>query len=194
MLLLSPDAAVKKLCRALEWRATAPEWTSVGDEAVAREDATGKVALLDGTRDALGRPVLLVRVSRHVVAERDIDASKALSARAIEAAVDACDEQAGVEQFLGVFDMRGFRASGDKSNADFAFVKFMVKLLFDYFPRRVGRVLLVGAPLGFGPVWAVVRPWLGSYGELVRFVKPHEIRQYFSTDEDVPEELSDMMR
>ena len=185
------DEAVAKLQKLLAWRSGSEEWTSVSEVAVDAERATGKVELVDGgrTTDVLGRPVLLVRVAKHVIAERDLVASRALSAREIQATVDAIPPGSGVEQFLGIFDMRGFSAAGGKSNADFAFVKFMVKLLFDYFPRRVGRVLLVGAPMGFGPVWAIVKPWLGSYGELVRFAKPDEVREYFAAQEDVPTEF-----
>ena len=71
------------------------------------------------------------------------------------------------DKVLAIFDLRGFSAFGLDSNADFEFAKFLVSLLYIYYPRRVGQVLLVGAPAVFRPVWSVVRPWLRSYGELV---------------------------
>jgi hypothetical protein len=72
---------------------------------------------------------------------------------------------------LAIIDLHAF----GPRNADFAFMRFLVDALYSYYPRRVAAVLLVDAPPGFAAVWAVVRPWLGKYGRLARFVSAGEV-------------------
>ena len=55
------------------------------------------------------------------------------------------------------------------------------RLMFDVYPKRIGQVLLVGAPLIFQPVWAVIKPLLGKYAALVQFVSPQEAEAYFGS-------------
>jgi len=72
---------------------------------------------------------------------------------------------------LAIIDLHAF----GRANADFAFMRFLVDALYRYYPRRVAAVLLVDAPPGFAAIWAVVRPWLGKYGALARFVPAREV-------------------
>ena len=55
------------------------------------------------------------------------------------------------------------------------------RLMFDIYPKRIGQVLLVGAPLVFQPVWQIIKPLLGKYAALVQFVSPAEAEQYFGS-------------
>lgn len=43
-----------------------------------------------------------------------------------------------------------------------------IEAFFEYYPRRVGQVLLVEAPWVFGPAWEVIRPLMRKYAALVR--------------------------
>lgn len=52
--------------------------------------------------------------------------------------------------------------------------------MFDIYPKRIGQVLLVGAPLLFQPLWQVVKPLLGNYASLVQFVSADEAAGYFA--------------
>lgn len=84
----------------------------------------------------------------------------------------------GEEQMLGVFDLKGF----ELRNADLAFVAFLVEAFFEYYPRRVGEVLLVDAPWIFQPPWRAIKPLLRKYSELVRFVDRETLtREYFAS-------------
>ena len=56
--------------------------------------------------------------------------------------------------------------------------------MFDYYPKRISQVLLVDAPLAFQPMWQVVKPLLGKYAGLVRFVKAAEVARYFAPGDD----------
>lgn len=82
----------------------------------------------------------------------------------------------GDEQLLGVFDLKGF----ELRNADLAFVAFLVEAFFEYYPRRVGQVLLVDAPWIFQAPWKAIKPLLRKYSALVRFVdRPTLVKEYF---------------
>ena len=56
------------------------------------------------------------------------------------------------------------------------------RLMFDIYPKRIGQVLLVGAPLIFQPLWAVVKPLLGKYASLVAFVSVQEAKDFFASE------------
>lgn len=64
-------------------------------------------------------------------------------------------------------------------NADLPFIRFFIKIMFDYYPKRISQVLLVAAPLAFQPMWGVVKPLLGKYASLVRFVTVQEAEAFF---------------
>ena len=47
------------------------------------------------------------------------------------------------------------------------------------------KVLFIEAPFVFRPVWALVKPLLGKYSSLVRFVSLDEANEYFPEDSTV---------
>ena len=69
-------------------------------------------------------------------------------------------------------------------NADLPFIRFFVKLMFDIYPKRIGQVLLVGAPLIFQPLWQVIKPLLGKYAGIVQFCSVKEAAAYFASGAD----------
>lgn len=81
----------------------------------------------------------------------------------------------GDEQLLGIFDLKGF----ELRNADLPFVAFLVEAFFEYYPRRVGQVLLVDAPWIFQAPWKAIKPLLRKYSALVRFVDRETMRREF---------------
>lgn len=85
---------------------------------------------------------------------------------------------------IGIFDLRGF----GPANADFAFVAFLIKAFFFYYPKRASEVLMVNAPWAFMPAYNLVKPALGKYAALIRFVDVLEVRTYFASD-TVPSEF-----
>jgi len=49
-------------------------------------------------------------------------------------------------------------------------------------------VLFVDAPLIFQPPWQIIKPLLGKYSSLVRFVRSgEELEAYFDSRDDLPE-------
>ena len=65
------------------------------------------------------------------------------------------------------------------------FIRFFIKLMFDVYPKRIGQVLLVGAPLIFQPLWGVIRPLLGKYAGIVALCSPAEAAAYFLDDSSI---------
>lgn len=45
--------------------------------------------------------------------------------------------------------------------------RMQVDAFFEYYPRRVGQVLMVEAPWVFTPAWEVIKPLLRKYKALV---------------------------
>ncbi|GBG63839.1 hypothetical protein CBR_g39624 [Chara braunii] len=165
--------AAFKLVRMLRWRQEFGV-TNVTQESVARIAATGKAYLHDQL-DLVGRPVLVVRVARHLPNPEDIEDSQRLCVFLIEKAITMLPS--GQENILGIFDLRGFRSR----NADLSFIQFIIDVFFYYYPRRLGEVLFVDAPPIFIPIWKVFKPLLRSYADLVRFCSSKELgEQYFS--------------
>ena len=139
--------------------------------------------------------MVLVRVALNKVDERDIavrgrvarvplfssltpalQETELLCVFLMDQALAAVQQEESCETVLTVFDLRGFGAA----NADLPFIRFFIKLMFDIYPKRIGQVLLVGAPLIFQPLWQVVRPLLGKYASLVQFVSAKEASALFT--------------
>ncbi|GAX79298.1 hypothetical protein CEUSTIGMA_g6739.t1 [Chlamydomonas eustigma] len=92
----------------------------------------------------------------------------------------------GREQIVGIFNLGDFSVT---RNMDLTFIGFLVEAFFEYYPRRVGQVLLVDAPWMFGPAWEIIKPLMRKYAALVRFVSAEEVCQEFFTKDTVPPEF-----
>jgi hypothetical protein len=92
----------------------------------------------------------------------------------IERAIEARPQ--GVDTVIGIFDLRGFGLQ----NADFTFVRFLIEAFFDFYPRRAAEVLMVDAPIAFMAPYEMIKPTLGKYGNLIKFVSRAQVRQYFA--------------
>lgn len=172
------EEAEGKIRATLKWR------NSIGhvqDVDVQEEMATGKT-VVHHHKDIYGRSVLLVTARKHVVGEFTSKQSQSLLKYSIDKAIDVMDEES--ETLLGIFDLKGF----GPRNADLEYVSFLVDAFFKYYPRRIGEVLLVDAPLIFRPTWMIAKPMLGKYAKLVRFVSSKEAQSYFRPGE-VPRSL-----
>eukprot|EP00892_Ulva_mutabilis_P005675 jgi/Ulvmu1/347/UM001_0352.1 len=174
------EEAYTKLVTCLRWR---KEFNvhRVRYESVKREADTGK-AYLHEHQDIYGRPVLVIRVSKHVIGQFTERQSQELCTYFIEQAIAARPE--GIDTVMGIFDLKGFTIF----NADFNFVRFLIQAFFNYYPKMAGEVLMVDAPSAFLASYELMRPALGKYGNLIRFVKRAEVARYFSP-EAVPNEF-----
>ena len=110
---------------------------------------------------------------RHVVGQFPPRKSQELCVYYIEKAIEARPD--GIDTVIGIFDLKGFGLQ----NADFVFVKFLIDAFFNFYPRRAAEVLMVDAPLAFMAPYEAIKPALGKYGNLIKFVSRHRLRQYF---------------
>eukprot|EP00271_Cylindrocystis_brebissonii_P013523 TRINITY_DN33406_c0_g1_i1.p1 TRINITY_DN33406_c0_g1~~TRINITY_DN33406_c0_g1_i1.p1 ORF type:complete len:308 (+),score=56.06 TRINITY_DN33406_c0_g1_i1:67-990(+) len=172
------EKAVAKVAQAITWR-TEFGVDSLTDAAVAAPAASGQ-ALLHSSMDTKGRPVVIIVAAKHFPEANSLPAEQ-LCVHVVEQAVNKLPE--GAEKILGIVDLRGFTTK----NLDLGFVQFIVDLFFNYYPKRLGEVLFVDAPFLFKPVWALIKPMLKSYAELVRFCSADEVRDVYFTPETLPE-------
>lgn len=172
------DAAVGKLVKALTWRRDFGVDT-LTEDSVKGMAVTGK-AYLHTSPDIEGRPVVVVVAANHVPARDDLIESEKLCIYLIEKALSQLP--LGKDKILGIFDLRGFTSK----NGDLKFVKFLVDVFFNYYPKRLDQVLFVEAPFIFQPGWNMVKPWLKSYASLVRFCTVEVVRQEYFTADTVP--------
>ena len=107
---LDVDAAKQKLETMLEWRREFGA-DSITTTDVAKEAATGK-AYLHTQNDVFGRPVIVVRASKHVKDAAPLVESQRLCVFTLERALERLPE--GQDTVLGIFDLRGFK----NKNAD----------------------------------------------------------------------------
>lgn len=185
--------AASKIERCLLWR---KEFRAerLGPELFGREMRSRK-AYLHRHTDLAGRPVMVAFAHRHNVLERRLDESCHMCVWHLEQALDRLSlsepptladtsglhhdssVQLPIEQVMGIFDVRDF----SPLSMDPEFAKFLVDILYNYYPKRVGRVLFVGAPDLFRSFWDSLRPLIGRHAEVAEFVTAEEVREdYFA--------------
>eukprot|EP00438_Fugacium_kawagutii_P024566 Skav223346 [mRNA] locus=scaffold200:341250:341981:+ [translate_table: standard] len=97
---------------------------------------------------------------------------------------NAAEKPDAPEQALGIFDLREF----SPLQADLEVAGFLIEVLYNYYPGRTGKVLLVGAPDLFKAFWDNIKPLLGRYAKLADFVTVQELRDnYFKPGLEPPE-------
>lgn len=178
------EKATAKLAAAIKWREEFGV-QQLTKESVAEEAATGKAYLLKEP-DRMGRPVIIVAAAKHYPDKDRLLASQQLCVYMIEQALIKL--KPGQEQILGIFDLRGFKLK----NGDPAFVKFLIEAFFNYYPKRLGEVLFVDAPMIFQPGWSLMKPLLKSYSSLVRFCSADVVRNEYFTPETVPDAFKEI--
>ncbi|CAE8632145.1 unnamed protein product [Polarella glacialis] len=164
-----------------------------------QREMRSRKAYLHKHLDVVGRPVLVAVAQRHSVLDRRFEESCQMCAWFMEQMLDRLDTvpppSAGLpqrsseatEQALGIFDLRGF----SPLQADVEFAKFLVDVLYSYYPSRFGRVLLVDAPDVFSSFWETIRPLLHRYSLLVEFVSASDVRRLYFAPGLAPEEFQD---
>ena len=175
---LDGEAALKKIVKYQTWREENFSKESLNAPAVIEEARTGKAVLMK-ERDVLGRPVVLVTLIKHEVATRVLEDTQKLCVKLLDEGLEELKKE-GFEQetVMCVYDLRGF----SMKNADIDFTKFFISCIFDYYPKRISQVLLVEAPFVFKPVWGIIKPLMGKYSSLVKFVKAKEANEFFESE------------
>lgn len=172
------DHTACKLANAIAWRKEFGV-DNLTEESIQNIASTGK-AYLHEFPDVTGRPVVVVVAAKHLPSKHDLLESEKLCVYFLEKALSQLPP--GEEKILGIFDLRGFTLQ----NGDLTFIKFLIDVFYNYYPKRIGQALFVDAPLIFQPGWNIVKPWLKSYANLVRFCSADVVREEYFTAETVP--------
>lgn len=181
---LDVDAAADKLMHLAIWR---EKTRSVAEAHVAEQMAQRK-AYVHEHEDRSGRKVFVIRVARHAKTDDETStlAAQVLVQRLLDDAIHSMEQSSGGQRecLLGIMDLRGF----SMGNADPELANFLVDCFFKFYPKRMNELLLVDAPFMFRPTWQLIKPVLGKYAALVRFVSSRDVRDYF-IDGTVPPEF-----
>lgn len=175
------DHTASKLANAIAWRKEFGV-DNLTEESIQNIASTGK-AYLHEFPDVTGRPVVVVVAAKHLPSKHDLLESEKLCVYLLEKSLSQLPP--GKEKILGIFDLRGFTLQ----NGDVIFIKFLIDVFYNYYPKRIGQALFVDAPLVFQPGWNIVKPWLKSYANLVRFCSADVVREEYFTAETVPHDF-----
>eukprot|EP00434_Breviolum_minutum_P009261 symbB.v1.2.008162.t1/scaffold512.1/size193505/3 len=191
---LDVNEATEKLVKCLRWRQRF-RVEYLGPDMFPKELRSGK-GYVHQHPDIAGRPVMVAIARRHSIFERDLLESSRMCCWMLETALKRLamlePPSTGTkklappvpEQALGIFDLREF----SPLQADLEVAGFLIEVLYNYYPARTGKVLLVGAPDLFKAFWDNIKPLLGRYAKLADFVTVDELREnYFKPGLEPPE-------
>ncbi|KAH0468658.1 hypothetical protein IEQ34_001890 [Dendrobium chrysotoxum] len=178
LLVLNSMIEVKSFHLCQKWREDFGVST-LSEDSVKSIYSTGK-AYVHGFTDVKGRPVLVVVASKHFPEKQAATEDRKLCVLLIEKALHKLPY--GLGEILVIVDLRGFRTE----NADIMFFKFLIDAFYYYYPKRLGQVLLVGAPLVFQPIWQLLKPLMKSYAALVRFCDAETVRSEYFQEDTIP--------
>jgi len=155
---------------------------AISAEDVTAELATGK-GYVHGV-DRHGQAVMWAFAGRHDKRSRKLQESVHLILYCLEKAIRLGEER-GVEKICLVFDLSGFSSA----SMDYELVRELFVLLANYYPERLGQVLLWSAPSVFSAFWRVIRPYIDpATAAKVQFVARGDLGEHIDVGEH-PAEL-----
>ncbi|CAJ1437247.1 unnamed protein product [Effrenium voratum] len=189
---LDVNEATEKLVKCLRWR-RAFRVEYLGPDMFVKELRSGK-GYVHQHPDIAGRPVMVAIARRHSIFHRELLESSRMCTWMLETTLQKLSmlepprpgdshQEMEPEQALGIFDLREF----SPLQADLEVAGFLIEVLYNYYPARTGKVLLVGAPDLFKAFWDNIKPLLGRYSKLADFVTVEELRHYFHPGLEPPE-------
>ncbi|KAK5577630.1 hypothetical protein RB653_002573 [Dictyostelium firmibasis] len=166
------------LYEALKFRATFQDVGVEGitESMVVNELKSGK-SYFHGT-DKGGRPVCIVKTSRHDSYNRDLNESMRYCVYVMENGKSMLKD--GIETCTLIFDMSDFSSK----NMDYPLVKFMVELFQKFYPESLQKCLILNAPWIFMGIWHIIKHWLDpNTASKVTFVKSKQLVDYIPKDQ-----------
>mmetsp|Transcript_84247 Transcript_84247/g.176302 ORF Transcript_84247/g.176302 Transcript_84247/m.176302 type:complete len:375 (+) Transcript_84247:80-1204(+) len=106
--------------------------------------------------DQYGHPIVWAFAGKHDKNKRDIKETEKLILYCLEEALRISQRCSGAEKVCLVFDLSDF---GLKS-MDYEVVKRLIIVLANYYPERLGQVLLWNAPIVFSGFWQIISPFI----------------------------------
>ncbi|KAM0886496.1 hypothetical protein ACQ4PT_029610 [Festuca glaucescens] len=140
------------LLKYLAWKRAAKPHGTITDEEVSDEIAKDRVHMHGF--DRLGRPMAYLYGARHFPARRDLDDFKRYVAYLLD---KICTRlPMGQEKFAAVIDLKGW----GYANCDIRGYVAALEIMQNYYPERLGRVLMINVPYMFMAAWKIVYPFI----------------------------------
>lgn len=171
--------AVKMTTACLQWRV---EWNvrallENGEQGIDEEVFKSGKAFLYGV-DKEDRPLSIVRVRFHNKNTVPLFESEKFTMFMME--TGRLMIKAPVEMCSIIFDMTEF----SMQNMDYAYVKFVLHCLQNYYPESLGTCFILNAPWIFNGCWKIIKPLLDPVvSSKVHFVKTEELKEYINEDQ-----------
>lgn len=150
---LDVEKASAMFLKYMKWRHSFVPNGSISVSDVPNELAQDKV-FLQG-RDKIGRPILIVFGGKHFQ-NKDLDEFKRFVVYVLDKVCSSMSQ--GQEKFVGIAELKGY----GYSNSDVRGYLSALSILQDYYPERLGKLLIVNAPYIFMKVWQIVYPFIDN--------------------------------
>ncbi|KAK1642032.1 hypothetical protein QYE76_059837 [Lolium multiflorum] len=136
----------------LAWKRAAKPHGTITDEDVRDEIAKDRVHMHGF--DCLGRPMAYLYGARHFPTRRDLDDFKRYVAYLLD---KICTRlPVGQGKFAAVIDLKGW----GYANCDIRGYVATLEIMQNYYPERLGRVLMINVPYIFMAAWKIVYPFI----------------------------------
>ena len=147
--------AHSRLQKHAHWRLRELPDGRIAEEDVSSQIVQQKVLLQPVGED--GRPLLVIRVAKHLPSPATAHEVEKFVVFCLEAASRACDHEESQDAKLwAIFDLNGIRWA----NLDNHALHSCFHLLQLHFPERVKRIFMLDSPIIFDALWRIVRPFV----------------------------------
>ncbi|KAJ4960500.1 hypothetical protein NE237_020410 [Protea cynaroides] len=136
----------------LKWRRSFVPNGSISESEIQNHLAQNKL-FMQGS-DKKGRPIVVVLSARHFPTKGGVDEFKRYVVYSLDRICARMPQ--GQEKFVGIADLEGW----GYSNSDIRGYLGALSILQDYYPERLGKLLLVHVPYLFMKAWKIVYPFI----------------------------------
>ncbi|KAJ4810171.1 Sec14p-like phosphatidylinositol transfer family protein [Rhynchospora pubera] len=161
----------------LKWRRQAVPNGFISESEIQNELPQRKVCLQGF--DKVGRPIVVGFAAKHDYSKRNMDEFKRFVAYFLD---KACARMpSGQEKFICIADFKGW----GYSHCDIRAYIAALEVMQNYYPERLGKVLLINVPQIFMKTWKVVYPFIDkNTKEKFIFVDDKKLQETLLVDID----------
>lgn len=168
---LHVEKASDMFLKYLKWKKSFLPNGCVSKEEIEHDLSHNKVCI--GGQDKKGRPIVVAFAGRHHHNSKlgGLDEFKRFVVYTLDKLCSRMPE--GQEKFLAIGDLEGWGYSNSDVRAYLGFIH----VLQDYYPERLGKLLIVHAPRLFMTVWKIVYPFIDDNTKTkIQFVETKQIK------------------
>ncbi|KAL1537464.1 phosphatidylinositol transfer protein 3-like [Salvia divinorum] len=174
---LNVDKASAMFLKYLKWRREAIPNGFISPSEISNDLAQNKL-FMQGY-DRAGRPIVVLFSARHKPASTTVEEFKRFNIYGLE---KICARMpSGHEKFTSISDMQGW----GYVNSDIRGYLAALSILQDYYPERLGKLLIINAPYIFITAWKIVYPFIDeNTKKKIVFVEDKKLRATLLEDID----------